>query len=363
MDLDRWIEHTLEIQAIPAPTFDEAQRGEFMQSEFEAARLMDVHRDSQGNVLARAAGGDARPVLVSAHLDTVFAGGTNLASQRSRSRITGPGIGDNAVALAALIELAHDLVDRPPNGEVWLVANVGEEGLGNLCGMREVVGRFGDSIAAYLVVEGMAFGHIYHRALPVRRYRVSATTKGGHSWIHRGRTSAIHALVQLGAVLLDSPPARAAKTSLNIGTIQGGRSINSIADQARMELDLRSESPQLLGELDLAAQAAVAAAVGPGLHLEVELIGERPAGELPASHPLVRAAVDSLTAAGEKRHFLEAGSTDASIALHRGLPAICVGVTKGGEAHTTDEYIELAPMPQGYQALTDLLQRASKLGQ
>lgn len=358
MDLQRWIDSTLTIQAIPAPTFDEAERAAYMRQEFEAAQLQDVHHDRLGNVYGHVSGGSAPPILVSAHLDTVFGHGTDLRARQTRTRIVAPGVGDNAVALGALIELAHDVSELRPAGDLWLVANVGEEGLGNLCGMREVVAQLADRIAFYVVLEGMALGHIYHRALPVRRYRLTANTRGGHSWIHRGRTSAIHALVRLAGQLLEIPLPNGARTTLNIGTIDGGRSINSIADGAMMELDLRSESMDSLDRLDQAVQATVSEAANSGQRLELELIGVRPAGELPSGHPLVQAAAQALTAAGEQDQFLEAGSTDASIPLHRGLPAVCVGVTKGGEAHTLDEYIELNPMPHGYRALRELIERA-----
>lgn len=358
MDLQRWVDSTLTIQAIPAPTFDEAERARYMQLEFEAARLEDVHQDHLGNVYGRVIGGTAPPVLVSAHLDTVFAQGTDLRTRQTATRIVAPGVGDNAVALGALIELAHDMTELPPAGDLWLVANVGEEGLGNLCGMREVVSQLADRIASYVVLEGMVFGHIYHRALPVRRYRLTATNRGGHSWIHRGRASAIHELVRLAGRLLEISLPRAAECALNIGTIQGGRSINSIADAAMMELDLRSESEAALEQLEQAVQETVRNATNPRKQVELELIGVRPAGELPAEHPLVQAAAQALVSVGEKAQHLEAGSTDASVPLHLGLPAVCVGVTKGGEAHTMDEYIELQPMPHGYRALQQLIERA-----
>lgn len=360
MELQRWIDSTLAIQAIPAPTFEEGDRAAYMQRAFEAADLADVHQDQLGNVYGRAPGGNAPAMLISAHLDTVFPRDTDLQASHSQSRITAPGVGDNAVALAALTELARDLRQQPPAGDLWLVANVGEEGLGNLCGMREVVSRFADQVAGFVVLEGVAFGHIYHRALPARRYRVVAAAQGGHSWIHRGRRSAIHDLIALGGELLKVPLPGAPTTSMNIGTIHGGRSINSIADAASMELDLRSESERALDQLDGAVQETVAAA-NSGATLQLELIGVRPGGSLPAEHPLVRAAVEALTAVGETDHFLEAGSTDANVPLSRGLPAVCVGVTKGGEAHTLREYIELAPMASGYQALRELLARAFAL--
>ncbi len=358
MDLQRWITSTLDIQAIPSPTFDEAERAAHMQRAFEAAGLEQVHQDQLGNVYACVPGGAAPAILVSAHLDSVFDRDTDLHAKRTQARITAPGIGDNAVALGALLELAEDLRADPPAGDLWLVANVGEEGLGNLNGMREVVSQLEGQVSAYLVLEGMAFGHICHRALPARRYRLSATTRGGHSWLHRGRASAVHGLLRLGQALLELELPGAPNTSLNIGTIQGGRSINSIADAASFELDLRSESERALEQLDRSLQGLVRGAASDQLGLELELIGVRPGGQLPTDHPLVQAAVDSLHAVGEHHQHLEAGSTDASVPLQRSLPAVCVGLTRGGEAHTLREYIELGPMADGYRALRELIDRA-----
>lgn len=356
MDLDRWIDRTLAIQSIPAPTFDEAERAVFLRSEFEALGVAQLDQDDIGNLFARIPGDDAPPLIVSAHLDTVFSGTTDLSNRRTRSRLIGPGIGDNSVALAALLELGLDLQDRGLAGDVWLVANVGEEGLGNLCGMREVVARFGDNVTAYLVLEGMALGHIYHRALPVRRYRITFRAEGGHSWIHAGRTSALHKLVEVSGRLLDLRLPSDPRTTLNIGRIEGGRSINSIADSAMLEIELRSESEATLEDLDRHLRKFVGDLHAAGAEIELSLVGSRPSGDLAADHPLVLAALESLTKAGERETYLEYGSTDASVPLNRGIPAVCIGITKGGEAHTTREYIEIKPMRMGYMAVMDLIQ-------
>lgn len=361
MDLDRWIERTLEIQSIPAPTFDEAERADFLRSEFDASGVTQLEQDEIGNLFARIPGANAPPLIVSAHLDTVFSDHTDLTHRRTRSRLIGPGIGDNSVALAALLELSEDLRNLGLAGDVWLVANVGEEGLGNLRGMREVVARFGEKVTAYVVLEGMALGHIYHRALPVRRYRITFRTEGGHSWIHAGRTSALHKLIEFGGQLLDMRLPSDPRATLNIGRIEGGRSINSIADLAVLEIDLRSESETTLNELDKRLRNLVRD-VRPGdAEIELSQVGSRPGGDLAADHPLVLAALNSLTKSGEREAYLEFGSTDANVPLNRGIPAVCVGITKGGEAHTTREYIEIRPMRKGYTAVLDLIETAFSL--
>lgn len=360
MNQERWIRRAIEIQAIPAPTFEEDERATYMRQAFETAGLNDVSKDDIGNIYGNVSGGSSPPVVVSAHLDTVFSRTTNLIHSLHPGRIVGPGIGDNAIALAALLELAEDLEDM--HGDVWLVANVGEEGLGNLRGMRRIADRFEDRVSAYLVVEGMALGHIYHRGLPVQRFKLTARGKGGHSWIHSGRQSAVHALIRFASHALSQAPSHSPKTTFNIGRIQGGGSINSIADFAFMEVDIRSESELKVDELGRRLEQLAQRYSMEGVVLELQEIGTRPSGALPARHPLVQAAVQTLLAVGESEPHLETGSTDANIPLSRGYPAICIGLTRGGDAHTVSEYIELEPLPRGYQALLALIEEALELG-
>jgi acetylornithine deacetylase/succinyl-diaminopimelate desuccinylase-like protein len=358
MDLERWIQRTLAIQEVPSPTFAESARAAYLESQFRSQGVSTLETDSLGNLLVHIPGGDRPPLVLSAHLDSVFPPGTALSNRRYRSRLAGPGIGDNAVALAVLPELAQDLVDQRPAGDIWLVANVCEEGLGDLRGMKEVVRRFGDSVSAYLVLEGMALGHIYHRALPVRRFRVQTKARGGHSWIHWDRPSALHRLFRLGEELLRIPLPREPRTTMNIGTVTGGRSVNTIADEASLDLDLRSETDRTLDDLEGRIREVVARARDDSVEVVLERVGARPAGELLPEHPLIQAASEALRQSGERERVLEAGSTDASVPLNKGLPAVCVGLTKGGEAHTLQEYIEIRPMRRGYRALTHLIEAA-----
>ena len=360
MILQRWIDNTLKIQSIAAPTFHEAGRSRFMSEVFLSLNLPDVTTDEDHNVFARISGESAKPLIVTAHLDSVFPIDTDLQTRRKRDRIFGPGIGDNAVALAALIELAYDHADSRPPNDIWLVANVGEEGLGNLLGMRKVVERFNNDVLAYLVLEGMALGHIYHRGLPIHRYRLRAKTTGGHAWIHTGRTSAIHHCCLLGAsfsriALPDGP-----RWSLNIGRIEGGASINTIAPEAWMELDLRAENGETLESLDKLVFDVVNQHSDNEVTIEVEQIGHRPAGELPADHPLVLAACQALHEAGIRDCLLDSGSTDASLPLSLDLPAICIGLTYGAGAHSMEEYIEIQPLKHGYRALRNTMEAYSR---
>ncbi len=361
MELERLISNTLLIQAIPSPTFGEARRGAFIHKAFSQSGLHAVEIDSAGNVYGAVRGGSGRPVILSAHLDTVFAEEANTPARREGQRLVGPGVGDNAIALAGLIELSHDLSQADLPGDVWLVADVCEEGLGNLEGMRHVVARFRDQASAYICLEGMALGHIYHRALPVHRYRVTVTTAGGHAWIHAGRPSAIHTILRIGAGLLGLADDSEVRTTVNIGTIAGGTTINSIAPVARMEIDLRSESSDALRALRERVASYAMTFAEREIRVQVETIGERPGGELPEDHALVQAALRALQDVGETRVNLEVGSTDASIPLSLGLPGICVGLTRGGEAHSMQEFVDLEPLTRGYTFIVNLTLAALKM--
>lgn len=362
MNLDRLIQSTLSLQRIPAPTFREDQRAEFMHNAFLAKGLRPVEMDAAGNVFARVAGGPRPPLVISAHLDTVFAPEEMEPAKVYNGHLRGPSVGDNSVALAALIELAIDLPSRSLPGDVWLVANVAEEGLGNLLGMEHVVEKFGEAVTAYVVLEGMSLGYVYHRALPVRRFRLSARTAGGHAWIHAGRPSAIHNLVAVLNDLIALLPSLADDVSLNVGRISGGTTVNTIAASAWAELDLRAIKDEELAELVQAVEATLAQHQHEDVELRMEAVGHRPGGGIPADHPLVTTALEAARRAGVKDPSLRMGSTDASFPLSLGLPAVCIGLTRGGHAHSAREFIEIAPLKVGYQALLNLIQTAYDAG-
>ena len=191
--VQRVLDMACDIQQIPAPTFAEGARAAFVRERFAAEGLAEVEQDEIGNVFGRRPGQSAAsaPVLVTAHLDTVFPAGTPLTLVRQPGRIAGPGIGDNSLGVAGLFGLLWALGGEGLPGDLYLAANVGEEGLGDLRGMRRVCDRLGARVRATIVLEGMALGHIYHAGLAVRRYRLTVRTEGGHSWLHFGRPSAI----------------------------------------------------------------------------------------------------------------------------------------------------------------------------
>lgn len=357
----RVIDLATRIQQIPAPTFAEAKRAVFVRDSFmrEPNGLKDTGIDETGNVLTRLAGkGSGKPLIISAHLDTVFPAGTDLRLTRQPERIYGPGLGDNSLGVASLLGLSWSLRERNVElpGDVWFVANVCEEGLGNLRGMKAIADRFGAEVHAYLVIEGLALGHVYHRAIGVKRYRVTARTAGGHSWSDYGQPSAVHELaglvVQLTSLDLPARP----RTTLNIGKISGGTSVNVIASEAMLDLDLRSEGQGSLAELVSVVERVIAAANRQGVTFETEVIGQRPAGEIDANHLLIKLAKQSLREQGLEPALIS-GSTDANVPLSKGYPALVLGVTTGGGAHTKNEYINTGPVAKGLEQLVSFVSR------
>lgn len=349
------LETAIAIQQVPAPTFDERRRGELVCARLRDLGLQDVEQDAIGNVYARRAGQSRRPaLLVSAHLDTVFPIETDLRLRYEGGRIYGPGLGDNSTGVASLLHLAalfqrHDL---PNQCDIWFVANVGEEGLGDLCGIRAAIDRLHSQIGAVIVLEGCDFGTLHHQAIGVRRYRIEASAPGGHSWGNFGTPSAIHALVRLAARISELNVPRTPRTTFNIGVIEGGTSVNTIAHQAHMLLDMRSVSAPALSDLvsQVDRLVRVAAAEHANLQMKVTTVSDRPSGSVPREHPLVQAAVSAYQSVGALINFQQS-STDANIPLSRGIPAICVGITDGGNAHRNDEFIFPENLGRGTQAL------------
>jgi len=361
MDLDRIVAQALTIQAIPSPTFEEGARASYLHSQFARLGLEQVHLDVVGNVLGRLGPGDAPALVACAHLDSVFPRIEVIPARRNGGRVCGPGIGDNALGLAALLELAYDLSHQPFDGCVWLAGTVGEEGLGNLRGIHSLMEGFGAQVRAYVVIEGMSLGNVYHTGLPARRLRIRVHTRGGHSWTHAGRPSAVHEIIHLAHRLLMIPLPSTPRSSLNLGRLEGGMAINAIAAHASLEVDLRSEDENIVAGLEAAVLVQASGQATADVEVESESVGSRPGGGIPADHPLVAAAAACLRAQGIHDVHLGAGSTDASAPLSLGIPAVCVGVTRGNMAHTQDESIEIAPIAQGYGALLQTVREASRL--
>ena len=344
--LNRVIDEAIAIQQIPAPTFHEGQRAAYIRSRFAGLDAVEV--DALHNVYGCLRGVESTlpALLVAAHTDTVFEPDIPLTVHRNGSRIYGPGLGDNSLGVAALLAMVDILRDQPLPADVWFVANSREEGLGDLGGIRAVYGKLSAQLGAALIVEGIAFGRIYHAGIAVRRLKITCRTAGGHSWLHFGRPSAIHSLVQVAAQIAALQPPESPRTTYNIGMIEGGRSVNSIAPEASMFLDLRSEDRAALTTIENQIAALIDAARSPDVEFAVEVVGDRPAGHIPVSHPLVQMARAVLESMGIHPLY-EAGSTDANVLLASGLPTITIGITQGGNAHREDEFIETANILDG----------------
>lgn len=364
--LSDWvIEQAITIQQIAAPTFAEGQRADHIATSFTKLGLTDISIDSLYNVYGRLASGATatRALMVCAHIDTVFPKETDLTVRQQDDLIYGPGLGDNSVGVAGMLGVIRALqqhITSAPACDLWFVATTREEGLGDLGGMKAAFERLRKDIRGVINLEGLAFGHIYHAGIAVRRLCITATAPGGHSWLHFGRESAVHGLMTLGARITALSTPQTPRTTFNIGIIDGGHSINSIATEARLWLDLRSEAPSALASLENTVRELVTATEAGALKFAIEVVGDRPAGSLPQDHPLVSEALAALKLVGVNGS-LETGSTDANIPLAAGCPAVTLGVTRGGNAHRLDEYIETRPIAAGLRQILLLVLAGSQL--
>jgi tripeptide aminopeptidase len=358
-NVDSIVDLTVAIQQIPSPTFEEAERAAYVESLYAAAGLDNVHMDDIHNVFGRHPGSNSqKPVVISAHLDTVFPAGTDLAvrydgHKREASRIYGPGLADNSLGVAGLIILAQTLQNGgiQTESDVWLVANVAEEGLGNLKGMRAVVDKFGTD-ATYLVLEGGSFGLVFHEAIGVNRFLIDARTPGGHSWGDFGKPNAIHILSSLISEISNLDVPAEPKTTFNVGVIEGGTTVNAIASSAQCQLDLRSADNDLLARLTEQIGELVGKANGqPAVQVEMTQIGQRPSGSISRESTIVELAAAALEQVGCSPVKYMAGSTDASIPISRGIPSVCIGLAKSGNTHRLDEFVDITHLSQGLSQL------------
>jgi tripeptide aminopeptidase len=348
--VDALVADALEICAVAAPTFAEGRRAALVCDKLAAATGTAPATDDAGNVIVRFGAADGPAAIVAAHLDTVFDAATELRPVRDGDRLRGPGIGDDSLAVAALVHLAKRLAAGPaPAHPVVLAATVGEEGLGDLRGARALL----DAVAcdAFVALEGHGLDAIQVSGIGSARLIASATGPGGHSWSDRGRPSAVHTLVDGLQRALAVATADAPRAHVNVGVIRGGTSINTIAAAAEAEIDLRDPDDAALERRTTAVQDALAAA-----GLDVRRVGRRPGGATAAHHPLVAAARAARVGAGLRPADEAASSTDANAAMGRGIPAVSVSLTHGAGAHTLDEYVELGPLTAGVHALELLVE-------
>ena len=342
-----------ELSAIPAPTGSEATRATHVAGLFREVGLEDVAVDVVGNVVGRLNGSGERsvtaPVVLAAHLDTVFGAEVNVAVRHKGARLEGPGISDNARGLAALVTVAEALRQARvnPSRPVVFAATVGEEGAGNLRGARQLLAG-SPPPHAFIALDGAGISRVVHRALGSRRYRATYRGPGGHSWSAFGVPNPATAAGRAAVLLAELPVQRAPRTTCSVVRLGGGTGLNSIPQEAWLDIDLRSEAPEALAALDQAALAVLARAAGTeGLTFDLRLVGDRPSGVTPRAHPLVQAAVAATRALGREPELASA-STDANVAIAQGVPAVALGAGgQAGNQHLPTEWYENAEGPLG----------------
>jgi acetylornithine deacetylase/succinyl-diaminopimelate desuccinylase-like protein len=361
-ELTRW---QLELSAIPAPPFGEAKRAEWLVARFKEAGLEQARIDKVGNVLGVLNGPAPAAVSVSAHMDTVFPAGTVVGPRQQGTKLYGPGISDNAAGVTALYALASacqrfDLLHTAP---LLFIANVGEEGEGDLRGMRHIFSEseWKDRIGASVVIDGAGTDTIIADALGSRRFEITVQGPGGHSWTDFGAPNAIVAISRAIALFSETRVPSSPKTTFNVGVISGGTSVNSIPESATMRVDIRSSSTFEIERLELELRRAVKQAVQEEQDLSgeiseraklesvIKVIGNRPAGELDRQSRILQLAraVDAHLGVTAQ---LQRASTDANIPISLGREAVAIGAGgRGGGAHTLQEWFDPAGRELGLQ--------------
>lgn len=347
------IDQQIALCEIPAPPFKEAARAAAFRDMLVALGVQGVRVDSEGNVIGEIRGNRAGPtVLLSGHLDTVFPEGTNVKVKREGTRLSGPGIGDDCRGLAVTLAVARQIITAkiPFAGRLLIVGTMGEEGPGNLRGVRAIfASALKDSIDMFLSVDGTGFG-ITNGSVGSNRYRVQYSGPGGHSYGAFGMPNPIHALGRAIAKISDLQVTTAPKVTFNVGLISGGTSVNSISASGVMDLDLRSESAAALADVDAQVQRALLAALSEErarwpksqvpLQLKVDTIGLRPAGSIPDTAFVIRTAKAAADVMGVYAP-LTTSSTDANIPMSLGIPSMTLdGGGISANAHSLDEWYD-----------------------
>ena len=354
-EIDNITNEQIRICEIPAPPFGEHERALYFQRRFNELGLTEVNIDQEGNCLGLRKGRRETSLLViSAHLDTVFPEGTDVTVSRVGQKLLAPGIADDCCGLVTLTTIAAALQSGSveTEGSILFVATVGEEGEGNLRGVRHLMTtpRWGNRIDAFISLDGAEIDRITNQALGSRRYRVTFRGEGGHSWGDFGVPNPVHAAGRAITKLASYPLPRQPRTTFNVGRIEGGSSVNAIPQDATIEVDLRSESAPELLKLDAFFRRAVREATeeengvrragDPPLELTVLLIGERPSGETPADSTLLQSALEATKAVGARARLNQA-STDSNLPISLGIPAITVGAGgTSGNSHTLEEWYD-----------------------
>jgi tripeptide aminopeptidase len=349
-----WInDQQVRITEIPAPPFQEAARASAVKTLLAESGL-NVEIDKTGNVIGELPGATEKEiVMLTAHLDTVFPPGTDVKVRRETDRLSAPGISDNGTGLAALVSIARAIHEShiKPRRTILFVADVGEEGEGNLRGMRALVDDYRSRLKAAVVLDGSGTDHVTTKALASRRLEVLITGPGGHSWSDFGMPNPINALVRGSIRFINTKVPANPRTTFNLGQIEGGTSVNSIPYEAKLKVDIRSESEDELAKLESSLRESIAAGVRDEmesardrskgkLDWKIEVLGIRPGGELASNSPLLAALRAADDYVGNQSR-IERSSTDANIPLSNGIDAISIGAGgTGGGAHSLQEWYE-----------------------
>ena len=361
----------LEMARIPAPPFGEIARGEWLKERFRELGLKDVQADEVGNIFGILPGAGKQVVALSAHMDTVFPAGTPLNIHQEGNRLYGPGVSDNSAGVTALLAIAGALqsVGITPDSSIVFFGNVGEEGEGDLRGMRHIFSnpRWRDSIHYSVVLDGAGSDTIVAEALGSRRFEVIVRGPGGHSWSDFGAPNPILVLARTLHAFAQTPVPSSPKTTFNVGVIRGGTSVNSIPESASMRVDIRSTSMAEMERLETSLRHALLAATeeeaqasqrhnpsqrrSAGLTHELVPIGSRPAGELDPNARILKVirAVDAHLGNAAQ---IQRASTDANIPMSLGREAIAIGGGGvGGGAHTLQEWFDASGRELGLRRI------------
>jgi tripeptide aminopeptidase len=361
---ERFNAEHIRICEVPAPPFKEHERARYFAARFTELRLSDVHIDSEGNAIGFYPGTNDAPLIVLlAHLDTVFPESTDVRVRIAGTRMYAPGIADNCAGLAALIALIQSLNAGQirTRGTIAFVATVGEEGEGNLRGVRHLFteGKLEGRVSSFVSLDGPGLDFITHQALGSRRYRIRLEGPGGHSWADFGVVNPLHAIGRIAARLAEYKAPVEPRTTYNIGRITGGESVNVIPERAEMDVDLRSASEDELQRLDdfllkainhaVREENSLRAASGESLKVDVKLIGNRPSGETSIRSNVVIAAREASRTFGVEP-ILNRASTDANIPISLGIPAITIGAGGlFGDSHRLSEWYDSTGRENGYK--------------
>ncbi len=355
-------ELTTRLTEVAPPTGDEGARARLLYDILTEESYGSVSMDALHNVTGRITGADStRTVLIAAHIDTVFPKSVDVSVKREGNRLHAPGVGDNTISVAAVALIRRVLRELAitPEVDILVTGNVGEEGLGDLRGMRAVVDAHSD-IGAAIALEGHSLGSITHVGVGSRRLEVTFNGPGGHSWGAFGRPSAIHAAAnvvsQLDQLELPTDP----KTTMNVGIFEGGISVNTIAPHARLVIDMRSIEQESLETLVAQVEHASSAAESTDIRIDVKVVGDRPAGRLPHDAGVAALAANALTMLGMEPVF-HPSSTDANIPISRNIPSACIGLAGGGNVHREDEFIDLDAVPTGLAQLLIVALESARL--